>query len=281
MLIIAAITEMANHAGNELRPSLEVASKWFDRASIALALSLLVGFVSTVAIIWLGIVKEHHWDLARERANSEIEERKAENLEVQKIMLPRRLLVNRVNAPLWRPVWLDGQQPASELFSTELQPSPRLEAWIQVFPDFEAQVLADDLVAVLEQIGWRPRIVTEKETGVAPFLIPEGLRVVTFRDNNLPTDGPGTAAELNRPINKAASALVSAMTKAGLGSPHLGVQTSFAPNDRAYLKWGFPYFEGSPPNALFIQVGVKPRALELLLLQSKQKAAEAERAKGK
>src|SRR5260370_22218949 len=69
MLIIAAIIEMANHAGNEPRPSLEVASKWFDRASIALALSLLVGFASTVVIIWLGIVKEHHWDLARERAN--------------------------------------------------------------------------------------------------------------------------------------------------------------------------------------------------------------------
>ena len=72
MLVIATMTEIANHAGNDPWPSLEAASKWFDRASIVLAISLLFGAVATVSIVWLGIVKEHHWDLLRERASEQI-----------------------------------------------------------------------------------------------------------------------------------------------------------------------------------------------------------------
>ena len=72
MLAIAAMTEIANQAGNEPWPSLELASKWFDRASIVLSISLLFGFASTVVIVWLGIVKEHHWDLARDHAAERI-----------------------------------------------------------------------------------------------------------------------------------------------------------------------------------------------------------------
>lgn len=66
------MTEIANHAGKEPWPSLEVASAWFDRASMVLALSLLLGFASTVVIVWLGIVKEHHWDLLRDSSNEKV-----------------------------------------------------------------------------------------------------------------------------------------------------------------------------------------------------------------
>jgi hypothetical protein len=72
MMTMALMTEIANQAGNEIWPPLEVASRWFDRASIVLAISLLFGFGATVAIVWLGIVKEHHWDLLREAAAREI-----------------------------------------------------------------------------------------------------------------------------------------------------------------------------------------------------------------
>ena len=72
MLISIAITEMANHAGNEPWPPLEAASWWFDKASIVLALSLLAGFGATVVIVWLGIVKEHHWDLLRDASNEKV-----------------------------------------------------------------------------------------------------------------------------------------------------------------------------------------------------------------
>jgi hypothetical protein len=72
MSIITAMTEIGNQAGNGIWPSLPDASRWFDRASIVLALALLLSFAATVVLIWLGIVKEHHWDLAREEAQARI-----------------------------------------------------------------------------------------------------------------------------------------------------------------------------------------------------------------
>jgi hypothetical protein len=74
MMVVAAMSEIANHAGKEPWPSLESASWWFDKAGMVLAGSLFIGFVCTVMIIWLGIVKEHHWDLAREAAQVRIAE---------------------------------------------------------------------------------------------------------------------------------------------------------------------------------------------------------------
>ena len=52
--------------------SLELASRLFDWSSIALAIGACIVFVATAAIVWLGIVKEHHWDLLREHANEKI-----------------------------------------------------------------------------------------------------------------------------------------------------------------------------------------------------------------
>jgi hypothetical protein len=54
------------------RMSLELASRWFDWSSIALAIGACIVFISTAAIVWLGIVKEHHWDVLREHANEKI-----------------------------------------------------------------------------------------------------------------------------------------------------------------------------------------------------------------
>ncbi len=72
MIEIALMADMAKQAGNEIWPSLDLASQWFDRASIGLSISLAIGLACTVVIVWLGIVKEHHWDLLRERANEKI-----------------------------------------------------------------------------------------------------------------------------------------------------------------------------------------------------------------
>jgi hypothetical protein len=52
--------------------SLEAASRLFDWSSIALAIGACIVFVATAVIVWLGIVKEHHWDALRERANEKI-----------------------------------------------------------------------------------------------------------------------------------------------------------------------------------------------------------------
>jgi hypothetical protein len=94
-------------------------------------------------------------------------------------------------------------------------------------------------------------------------------------------DNAATQAEFNRPINKSAKALVSAMSKAGAASPYLGIQLRLGPNEQGYTKFGFPYFDGAPPDALFVQIGVKPHSFELLILQAQQRAAEAKRAAAK
>ena len=53
-------------------PSLETATRAFDLSSITLAIGACVVFVSTALIVWLGIVKEHHWDALREQARHEL-----------------------------------------------------------------------------------------------------------------------------------------------------------------------------------------------------------------
>lgn len=59
--------------------SLELASQLFDWSSIALAIGACIVFIATAAIVWLGIVKEHHWDLLRESAQREIAGLKVES----------------------------------------------------------------------------------------------------------------------------------------------------------------------------------------------------------
>lgn len=72
MIATAIMAEMGNQVGKEPWPSLDWATWIFDQASFLLVISLIVGAISTVAIVWMGIAKEHHWDLARERAGQQI-----------------------------------------------------------------------------------------------------------------------------------------------------------------------------------------------------------------
>ncbi len=57
-----------------MRPSLETAVFWFDVAGVLLVVTLAVGVLCTLAIVFLGIVKEGHWDEAREAAKVRIAE---------------------------------------------------------------------------------------------------------------------------------------------------------------------------------------------------------------
>ena len=72
MIVSAIMAEIANHAETQPWPSLEWASWVFDRASFVLVGSLIIGASATIAIVWMGIVKEHHWDLARDGAAEQI-----------------------------------------------------------------------------------------------------------------------------------------------------------------------------------------------------------------
>lgn len=72
MSTLIAMADIANHALTEPRVSLEFASKWFDRAGFALIAGTVAVLLSTIVIVWLGIEKERHWDLLREKAGREI-----------------------------------------------------------------------------------------------------------------------------------------------------------------------------------------------------------------
>jgi hypothetical protein len=124
MSIIAAMTEIGNQAGNGIWPALPDASRWFDRASIVLALSLLASFAATVVIVWLGIVKEHHWDEAREAAKvkiagleTETEKAKAEQAKANEAIATATATAATANleaARRWRHALLPTPPPSAE-----------------------------------------------------------------------------------------------------------------------------------------------------------------------
>jgi hypothetical protein len=68
MITIAAMAEIGNHGENGIWPTLDWATWLFDRASLGLIVGTVAVLVSTVLIVWMGIVKEHHWDSLREKA---------------------------------------------------------------------------------------------------------------------------------------------------------------------------------------------------------------------
>src|ERR1700676_4606348 len=146
MMVVAAMSEIANHVGKEPWPSLESLSWWFDKASMVLAGSLFIGFVCTVIIIWLGIVKEHHWDLARERANErlagvnkETARLTADNLALQTVMLPRNVGAIGID-----------QRPPAETWFAGFERWAGVKILIQVTPgDPEALNLANEIAIVL------------------------------------------------------------------------------------------------------------------------------------
>jgi hypothetical protein len=78
MIVIAAMAEIGNHGENGIWPTLEWATWLFDRASFGLIIGTVIVLASTVMIVWMGVVKEHHWDVLREQAAAEIANTHAE-----------------------------------------------------------------------------------------------------------------------------------------------------------------------------------------------------------
>jgi len=64
--------EIGNQGEKEIWPSLDWATWWFDRASIGLIIGTLIVLISTALIVWMGVIKEHHWDALRDRTAIEI-----------------------------------------------------------------------------------------------------------------------------------------------------------------------------------------------------------------
>ena len=176
-----AMAEIANHATNEPWPSLEVASKWFDRASVVLVGTLIVGAVTTFAIVWMeNSGKEHHWDLLRERANIEAGKAHERAAFLEKDAEEARAAIAQANerAAEANARGLEAQL-ASEKFKTprtlspeqqrkiaaEVRPFGKLPFDFAVHTDPEATDLMEQVAASLEMAGW----VREKGTGRGGF----------------------------------------------------------------------------------------------------------------
>jgi hypothetical protein len=182
--------------------------------------------------------------LARQ-AQGRTEELRADNLALQKLMLPRRLgSLIRISSP-------DDPDlpPDAELQFSGIRAFSGIPVVIQVVPDFEAQMLARDMVMVLGAYGWRPQIVAEAATHVPFALISDGIQVTYTRDNKFAA---------------AAQALATGFTNAGLTGPAgWSLPRIFAqgmpvtPDGAAADSPMYPRFD-KPVEAVIVLVGMKP-----------------------
>jgi hypothetical protein len=153
MQILAAIAAMADQVSQEPRFSLEVASKLFDWASFTLIGSLIMGAAATVLIVWMGIVKEHHWDLLRERGAHRVAELELETANANKETALARLATEKLRLRLvWRMIDSDAEKRLTE----RMKPfAPQHFAVLTYTDDPEASNLAALLRRALENAGWK------------------------------------------------------------------------------------------------------------------------------
>jgi hypothetical protein len=259
MIASAIIAEMANHAEHQPWPSLEWAGWIFDKASFVLVGSLVAGCAATAAIVWMGIVKEHHWDLLREHAgekiasvelraanlNKEAEQQRAKNLRLQRAIQPRRIAMGGV----------DGDNEVRAARFAEVASHP-MTAYLVSVPDFESNILASDIASALKKSGWN---VESRPAAISPGLILPGVHIVTLQD---PPRVGGEPPRMEMPAPTEATRAADALFKLlvlDLGPPNgpgLGVMP-----ERDYRGMEST-LRGSPitldDHSLLICVGMKP-----------------------
>jgi hypothetical protein len=193
------------------------------------------------------------------RLNNNTARLQAENLELQGVMLPRRLSIIGHNEAPKAPTQFAG-----------IRVFAGTEAWIQVAPDDEAQTLANDVVFILTWAGWKPRYVDESISHVPSRQLSEGIRVLT------PDIEAAPHTKLNDPqaiLGRAGDALASAFTNAGLGIRDIPVSHAYLSNKRDFLSM-LPYFD-PPLTAVFVEVGPRPIAMTLRLMERDRQNARA------
>ncbi len=181
-------------------------------------------------------------ELETARANRRSEELRADNLALQKTVLPRRLGSTVAITSPGEPEL----PPLSSVQFAALKPFAGTPVVIQVVPDFEAYILASDMRMVLASSGWKSQIIDESTSHVPPTSIAEGVTVIYPPESR---------------YADAANALAAGFAKAGLvGS--LG----FAPTAQAYPVTSdgtpvypppYPHFD-QPLDAVIVMVGMKP-----------------------
>jgi len=100
-------------------------------------------------------------------ANAKTEQLRTANLELQRILEPRRIVMGS----------RDGDRDTRAPLFEALKEFAGTRAFVQAVPDFEAQTLAADIMRVLQQSGWIAQFLTTEQSGLAPGWIQEGVHV--------------------------------------------------------------------------------------------------------
>jgi hypothetical protein len=135
------------------------------------------------------------------RANLRTEALRADNLQLQKTMQPRRLppLVELSSPDEPVPPVTD----AERVFG-RIRPFAGTQVLIQVVPDFEARTLANDIAVTLQSFRWRVEFVTEAQSRLSSGMIGDGVQVAwTYQSQHA----------------DAAQSLAKSLTDAGLTGP--------------------------------------------------------------
>jgi hypothetical protein len=168
-------------------------------------------------------------------AQKETERLRSQNLTVQKLLTPRRLIMFSKDG--------DGNERAELVRAVAAFPGT--PALVQHVPDFEAEKLAHDIIHMLKRCGWEPTLV--KEPIISPGLISEGVRIFT---NEVWPD-PGTNP--TSPTWLASSALVN-LLMLDLEEKHSLFAVMHEPQFPAFIPSRFAL----PDGVVVILVGTKP-----------------------
>lgn len=179
------------------------------------------------------------------RAAASLADTERKQVAFEKAMLPRRFLfiAHSTDEPSWK-------------LLMALKQFAGTTAYVQVVPDFEAQVLANDLMLVLRGQGWNTIAVDENTSKLPPVLIPEGVEVFS-------RDAPSGVAHTT---SLAAEALAKALTAGGLGVSEFPVPHFTVPAGQHSPPSTWELRDDPPDNAVFIAVGVRPITDPLALL---------------
>jgi hypothetical protein len=234
-----------------------MADFWFTVSNVILIVGALAVFVGTIGSITMGAAKEHFSDLrisenelATSKANrraAELEKEaaslEADNLSLQTSLRPRRLSF---------PGWTTNLEKAASI-TKELEKFRGTVAFIQVVPDFEARIFAQDVATVLANVGWKIEFVDEARSHLSETSFPEGVTLFTVSDGKSSTQA-GTA------FWTALTEADALMSGTGTFGAYIFHKILEKPEP------GFPYFD-PPITAVLIRIGLKPFTSQFLDIQ--------------
>jgi hypothetical protein len=230
--------------------------------TIAIAAEVLITFFAQRAETKLRNDNNSYVSLLEKEAsdaNLKAETLKSKNLELERIMVPRRIPIDEAPLPILNLI----EKRCPQLRS--LTPSSIL---IQTMPEGESKRLTGDIIELLGTYKWQATPIDEKQSGLFPLYIPDGVTIFTPSTQapfipNKPSVAPPEDIELTR----AATALMDCLN-ALLG--HGSASTRELLPLYLHTAGSMPYFDPQP-KSLVIAVGASPVAEKLYLLDSADK----------